>query len=124
MVHCQCKFVDEHPAGFVIKHGQIVDINPLQAIFNPSTPYQTVHMILACYVATGFAVAVVYALACLRGKRSEYSRKGLLVGMLMAVIAIPLQIISGDFNARYLANYQPIKFAAMQGVFHTEQGAH
>lgn len=111
------------PAGFVIKHGIIIGINPLQAIFNPSTPYETVHMILACYVATGFAVAAIYALAILRDKRGEYYRKGLLVGMLMAVIATPLQIISGDFNARYLADYQPIKFAAMEGVFHTEQGA-
>jgi cytochrome d ubiquinol oxidase subunit I len=111
------------PAGFVIKHGKIVDINPLQAIFNPSTPYETVHMILACYVATGFAVAAVYAFAFLSGKRDEYYRKGLMVGILMAVIATPLQMISGDFNARYLANYQPVKFAAMEGVFHTEQGA-
>jgi cytochrome d ubiquinol oxidase subunit I len=111
------------PAGFVIKHGKIVDINPLQAIFNPSTPYETVHMILACYVATGFAVASVYAFAFLRGKRDDYYRKGLMVGILMAVIATPLQMISGDFNARYLANYQPVKFAAMEGVFHTEQGA-
>jgi cytochrome bd ubiquinol oxidase subunit I len=111
------------PTGFVIKHGIIVDINPWQAIFNPSTPYETVHMMLACYVATGFAVAATYALAILHGKRGDYYRKGLLVGMLMAVIATPLQIISGDFNARYLADYQPIKFAAMEGVFHTEQGA-
>ncbi|HEY4032353.1 MAG TPA: cytochrome ubiquinol oxidase subunit I [Ktedonobacteraceae bacterium] len=110
------------PAGFVIKHGKIVDINPLQAIFNPSTPYETVHMILACYVATGFAVAAVYAFAFLRGKRSEYYRKGLMVGILMAVIATPLQMVSGDFNARYLADYQPVKFAAMEGVVHTEQG--
>ena len=110
------------PAGFVIKNGKIVDINPLQAIFNPSTPYETVHMILACYVATGFATAAVYAFALLRGKRSEYIRKGLMVGILMAVIATPLQIISGDFNARYLANYQPVKFAAMEGVVRTEQG--
>src|SRR2546430_1438926 len=111
------------PAGFVIKNGKVVDINPIQAIFNPSTPYETVHMLLACYVATGFAVAAIYAFAFLRGKRSEYYRKGLMVGMLLAVIATPLQIISGDFNARYLANYQPVKFAAMEGGFHTQQGA-
>src|SRR5215469_14877970 len=113
------------PAGFVMdKHGKIISIDPLQAIFNPSTPYETVHMILACYVATGFAVAAVYAFALLRrGRRSEYYRKGLMVGILMAVIATPLQMISGDFNARYLADYQPVKFAAMEGVFHTEQGA-
>jgi cytochrome d ubiquinol oxidase subunit I len=110
------------PAGFVIKNGQITGINPLQAVFNPSTPFETVHMILACYVATGFSVAAVYAFCCLRGNRTEYVRKGVLLGMLMAVVATPLQIISGDFNARFLANYQPVKFAAMEGVVKTQAG--
>lgn len=110
------------PAGFVIKNGQITNINPLQAIFNPSTPYETIHMILACYVATGFSVAAVYAFCYLRGNHTEYVRKGILLGMLMAVVATPLQIISGDFNARFLANYQPAKFAAMEGVIKTQAG--
>ncbi len=111
------------PTGFVIKNGKVIDVNPLQAIFNPSTPYETVHMILASYVVTGFAVAAVYAFGMLRGRRSDYYRKGLLLGMLMVVVATPLQFISGDFNARYLASYQPAKFAAMEGVFKTESGA-
>src|SRR5579859_2672388 len=51
------------PAGFIFNKqtGQISGINPWQAVFNPSTPYETIHMMLACYVATGFAVAAVYA---------------------------------------------------------------
>lgn len=110
------------PAGFVIKNGQITGINPLQAIFNPSTPFETVHMILACYVATGFAVAAVYAFYYLRGNHTEYVRKGVMLGMLMALVATPLQIVSGDFNARFLANYQPAKFAAMEGVIKTQAG--
>ncbi|GLV59416.1 putative cytochrome bd menaquinol oxidase subunit I [Dictyobacter sp. S3.2.2.5] len=111
------------PAGFVIKNGKVVDINPLQAIFNPSTPFETVHMILASYVATGFGVAAVYAVAYLRGKREEYYRKGLMLAMLLALVAIPLQIVSGDFNARFLSVYQPTKFAAMEGIFRTQSGA-
>jgi cytochrome d ubiquinol oxidase subunit I len=110
------------PAGFVIKNGQVTGINPLQAVFNPSTPYETVHMILACYVATGFAVAAVYAFYYLRGNHTEYVRKGVMLGMLMALVATPLQIVSGDFNARFLANYQPAKFAAMEGVIKTQAG--
>ena len=111
------------PAGFVIKNGKVVDINPIQAMLNPSTPYETIHMILACYVATGFGVAAVYAVGLLRGKRDDYHRKGLLLAMAMGVIAIPLQIISGDANARFLVEAQPAKLAAMEGVFKTERGA-
>jgi cytochrome d ubiquinol oxidase subunit I len=111
------------PTGFVYKNGQLSGINPVQAIFNPSTPYETVHMLLACYVATGFAVAAVYAVAMLRGKRDEYTRKAMTLAMAVALIATPLQIISGDFNARFLAQAQPAKFAAMEADLHTQAGA-
>src|SRR3984893_13242160 len=47
------------PVGFTIKNGKVTGIDPLKAMFNPSTPYETVHMLLACYVATGFGVAAV-----------------------------------------------------------------
>ena len=107
------------PAGFEITNGKLTGINTAQAIFNPSTPYETVHMILACYVGCGFGVAAVYAVSMLRGKRDDYRRKGLLLSMAVGLIAIPLQIISGDFNARYLAHAQPAKLAAMEGVFKT-----
>jgi cytochrome bd ubiquinol oxidase subunit I len=107
------------PTGFEFTNGQLTGINSIQAIFNPSTPYQTVHMILACYVTCGFGVAAVYATSMLRGKRDDYRRKGLLLALAMGLIATPLQIISGDLNARFLVTAQPAKLAAMEGVFKT-----
>jgi cytochrome d ubiquinol oxidase subunit I len=100
------------PTGFEFTNGRLTGINSMQAIFNPSTPY-------ACYVTCGFAVAATYAIAMLRGKRDDYHRKGLLLGLAMGLIATPLQIVSGDFNARFLVQAQPIKLAAMEGVFQT-----
>ncbi len=111
------------PAGFQIQHGQVTGINPYLAILNRSTPYETTHMLLSAYVATGFGVATVYAVALLRGKRGAYYRKGLMLAMAMGAIAIPLQIFDGDLSARSLVDLQPAKLAAMEGVFHTEQGA-
>ncbi|MBV8693884.1 MAG: cytochrome ubiquinol oxidase subunit I [Chloroflexi bacterium] len=107
------------PTGFQFSGNQISGIDTISAIFNPSTPYETVHMILACYVACGFGVAAVYAYFMLRGRREDYYRKGMLLGLAVALIATPLQIVSGDFNARFLSNAQQAKFAAMEGVFKT-----
>jgi cytochrome bd ubiquinol oxidase subunit I len=107
------------PTGFEFTNGRLTGIDSITAIFNPSTPYQTVHMILACYVVCGFAVAALYATSMLRGKRDDYRRKGLLLGLAMGLIATPLQIVSGDFNARFLVTAQPAKLAAMEGVFKT-----
>lgn len=107
------------PTGFAVLNGMLTVIDTRKAIFNPSTPYETVHMILASYVACGFAVAAVYAFSLLRGHSDEYRRKGMLLGLALGLIATPLQIVSGDFNARYLLRSQPVKLAAMEGVFKT-----
>jgi len=104
------------PAGFQLVNGKAINIDPFAAILNPNTPFETTHMILACYVTAGFGAAAVYAVGMLRGKRDGYHRRGLLLGMLMGGTAIPLQIISGDFNARSLEQTQPLTYAAMEGV--------
>lgn len=110
------------PSGFQLSHGKPINIDPFAAILNPSTPYETTHMILACYVATGFGAAAVYAVGMLRGKRDNYHRKGLLLGMLVGAAAIPFQIVSGDLNARSLEMVQPPKYAAMEGLVHSGSG--
>jgi cytochrome d ubiquinol oxidase subunit I len=110
------------PAGFKIVHGKVIDIDPFQAILNPSTPFETTHMILACYVTVGFAIAAIYAVGMLRGKRDDYHRKGLLLGLVVGAVAIPLQIISGDFNARFLETAQPTKYAAIEGLLQSGRG--
>jgi cytochrome bd-type quinol oxidase subunit 2 len=79
-------------------------------------------MILACYVVTGFGAAAVYAVGMLRGKRDDYHRKGLLLGMAIGFSAIPFQIVSGDLNARSIETLQPPKYAAMEGVLHSGYG--
>lgn len=107
------------PAGFVVKNGQVTGIDPIAAILNPSTPYETVHMLLASYMATGFGVAALCALGMLRGNRSAWVRRGLFLALAVGIIAAPLQIVSGDFNARFLAERQPAKFAAMEAIYHT-----
>ncbi len=111
------------PAGFQYVNGKVVGIDPIAAIMNPSTPAETLHMTIAAYEATGFGVAMVYALAMLRGRREAFIRRGLLVGIAMGSIAAPLQIWTGDLNAKVVAQTQPPKLAAMEGLFQTTQGA-
>jgi cytochrome d ubiquinol oxidase subunit I len=110
------------PAGFIIKQGQITGINPWQAMLNPSTPYETVHTILATYLASSLGVAAVYAVAMLRGKRDTYHRNALKLAMAVAMIVAPLQLLAGDMSGKFIAQVQPAKFAAIEGVLHTETG--
>lgn len=110
------------PTGFQFINGKLASVDPIAAMLNPSTPFETTHMILACYVSTGFGAAAVYAAGWLHGKHDDYYKKGILLGMTVGTIAIPLQIISGDFNARFLERAQPAKYAAMEGLIRSGRG--
>jgi cytochrome d ubiquinol oxidase subunit I len=111
------------PSGFRLVNGRVTDVDPLKAIFNPGTGIETTHTMISAYVATGFVVAAIYAVGILRGRRGGLYRKGLLVGMIVGSIGAPLSVITGDINARWVADNQPAKLAAMEGLFKTESGA-
>ena len=108
------------PDGFKIVNGQVTDVAPLDAIFNRATAYEVPHMILAAYLVTGFLIASVYAVGMLRGRRDRHHRLGLLIPLTVACIATPIQFAVGDTAARAIAKDQPIKFAGMECVQHTD----
>jgi cytochrome d ubiquinol oxidase subunit I len=91
-------------------------------MFNPATPPQTTHMIVAAFMVAGFGLASVYAVAMLRGRRDRYHRLGFLVPFTVAAVLTPVQIGVGDWAAHFVAERQPVKLAAMEGVFTTARG--
>lgn len=111
------------PRGFSLVDGQVESVRPFEAMFNPAMPYEALHGTLAAYVATGMAVAGVYALAMLRGARSRYNARALTLALGMASAVLPLMFVTGDLSARFLAEYQRPKFAAMEGLYRTQAGA-
>jgi len=112
-----------NPQGFTLVNGRLTNPHPFTAMFNPATPVETSHMILAAFMVSGFAVASVYAAAMIRGRRDRYHRIGLLLPLIVATAITPAQIVVGDLAARYVADHQPLKLAAMEGVGHAEPGA-
>jgi cytochrome d ubiquinol oxidase subunit I len=104
------------PTGFEIRDGEIVNANPWAGMFNPSTAAQSVHMIIAAIMVTGFCVGSVYAVGMLRGRRDRYHRIGLLVPLTVAAIVTPIQIVVGDWLAQVVAHHQPVKLAALEAL--------
>ncbi len=63
------------PSGFKLdSNGDVVEVDPVQVIFNDSMPLQAAHMLVAAYMVGGFLVASVYAAGMLRGRRDRYHR--------------------------------------------------
>jgi cytochrome d ubiquinol oxidase subunit I len=110
------------PRGFDLVDGKVTRVRPWAAMFNPATPWQTSHMILAAFMVAGFGMASVHAVGMLRGNRGRYHRLGFLLPFTTAAVLAPAQVIVGDLLAKFLAANQPAKLAAMEGLNHT--GSH
>src|SRR5919107_1044898 len=112
-----------NPQGFGVRDGRVVDPEPWSALLNDNLWHEIVHMYLAGYIVAGFIVAGVYATAHLRGRRDAYHRTGLVVALSFAARAAPVQVIVGDWAGRQVAQPQPVKLAAMEGLQQTTKGA-
>jgi cytochrome d ubiquinol oxidase subunit I len=112
-----------NPEGFDVVGGRVVDPRPWDALINTNMWHELIHMYLAGYIVTGFIVAAVYATAWLRGRRDRYHRTALVVTLAFACLAAPVQVIVGDWAARTVADHQPVKLAAFEGLSRTQEGA-
>ncbi|MGI8882348.1 MAG: cytochrome ubiquinol oxidase subunit I [Jatrophihabitans sp.] len=111
------------PQGFTEHHGKLSSVSPWAAMFNKASWPETTHMILAAFMVTGFVVASIYAVAILQGRRDRYHRLGLLVPLSFGCAVTPIQLVVGDWAARYVADSQPAKLAAMEGLYRSQHGA-
>jgi cytochrome bd ubiquinol oxidase subunit I len=113
-----------HPGGFELRDGRVVDVSPFDALFaNDFFWHEVVHMYLAAYLVAGFLTASIYAWGWLRGRRGPYERIALVIPLTVASLAAPAQIIVGDWAARTVAQEQPVKLAALEGLQDTTRGA-
>jgi cytochrome d ubiquinol oxidase subunit I len=111
------------PRGFRLENGVAVDVDPIAAMMTPAAFPQALHMTLAAYASTGFAVAAIHCWQLRRGLAPAFHRRALGIALTVAVPAALLQPVSGDLSARMVARYQPAKLAALEGQFVTERRA-
>jgi cytochrome bd ubiquinol oxidase subunit I len=102
------------PAGVTIANGQVTDVDLLAALFTRAMAYEFWHFVIAIYITAGFAVASLYAISWLRGRRDHYQRLGFGVPFTIAAALTPVEVLVGDLSARALVTDQPAKFAAME----------
>jgi cytochrome bd ubiquinol oxidase subunit I len=111
------------PTGFSVIDGVVTDVDPVAALLNDNVWHQLVHMLAAGYMVTGFCVAGVYAWAWLRGRRDRYHRIAFVIPFTIAALVTPVQLLVGDWAARTVAETQPVKLAALEGLPETTSAA-
>lgn len=111
------------PQGFDLVDGEILNINPVLAMFNPAMPTKVAHVLATAYMTSAFILASIGAYRLLKGSNHVYHKKALFLTMKIGLIFSVATAIIGDFSGKYLAEYQPEKLAAAEWHFETEKGA-
>lgn len=111
------------PQGFDWVNGQMTNIQPLAAMFNPSMPTRVSHVLVTAYVTSAFLLAAIAAVSMLRGRSHVYYKKALRLTMTSALIFAVASAAIGDLSGKYLHEYQPEKLAAAEWHFETKDSA-
>lgn len=111
------------PSGYDIVNGKYIVSSWWDIVFNPSFIPRLLHMLFASYTTTCFVVAAVASYFLLKKRFINESKKMLSIAMWSALVIVPLQIGIGDVVGLDVHRYQPLKTAAMEGVWETQKGA-
>src|SRR5436190_11880347 len=111
------------PSGFDWVNGEAINIDPVKAMFNAAFLSEAIHMTLAAFVSTAFAVAGVHAFLLLKNRNRLFHQQAVKTALIFGSVAALLQPVSGDFSAKGVAKRQPAKLAALEALYKTSKPA-
>ncbi len=113
------------PAGYVIQNGRAELTDFWAAVFNPSTLPRFFHTVDAALIAGAFFMAGVSAYLIYKNKGGEIAKKALKVAAIFGLVVTLLEVFPfGHISGQQVAKTQPEKFAAIQGLYTSQEHAH
>ncbi len=115
----------QNPIGYKrLPNGNLAIEHLWKLFLNPWLFHQYIHVIGGTIVVGSFAMAGVGAFYLLSKRDIEYGRLFVTTGVIFGLVASIWMIYpSGDMESQAVAEHQPAKLAAMEGVFETQKGA-
>lgn len=110
------------PQGFEIVNNQVVPVDWLAVIFNPSFPYRLAHMGVAAFLASAFFIAASASWHLLKGNKTSAMKKMLSMSIWIILILAPIQALIGDMHGLNTLKHQPAKIAAIEGHWQNNPG--
>lgn len=112
------------PAGYEINAaGKIVLSSFYDAVFNPSTMIRYFHTVMASWMTCAIMVAGIAGYYVKKGLHGETGRMMLKIGIILFAITPILQLGFGHMHAVEVIDRQPVKAAALEGLYETVRGA-
>ena len=120
-----------HPVGFAVdpETGRAYLTDIVAVLTNPQAISTYLHVVSASFVVAGLFVVAVSAYKLLHRERAPHAsepelfRRTLRAGLVTTAVAGAVVTLSGDHQAKLMAEYEPMKLAAAEAVWDTEHAA-
>jgi cytochrome bd ubiquinol oxidase subunit I len=115
----------QHPVGYAMNPDGSFGLQSYWAlILNPWALVQYSHTMLGAVLTGSLTMAAIGAYYLLSKSHEDFAKLFLRVAVTVGLIAALLQLFpTGDGQGRLIAEHQQPTLAAMEGLFHTQQGA-
>ncbi|MBN2685335.1 MAG: cytochrome ubiquinol oxidase subunit I [Pontiellaceae bacterium] len=111
------------PAGFKVEGGKAVLTDFWAAVFNPSTLPRYFHVITAALCVGVFFILGTSAWQILKGRHVEFAKRSMRSAVIPSFLVIVLTIAVGHHHGVQVAETQPAKLAAYEGLWKTQDHA-
>lgn len=114
----------QHPVGYeILENGKFVLTNFGALFSNPWLLPSFLHNQMGSVITSSFVVAGIGAFYLLSNKHSNFGKLFVKTGVVFGLVSsILVAFPTGDWTAKNVVKYQPVTFAAMEGIFETEDG--
>lgn len=98
-------------------------VNFWEVLFSPTAINKFLHTISSAYTLAAVFVIGVSAWYLLKKREQIFAKKSIVVAAVFGLLATLFTTMTGDNSAREVVRDQPMKFAAMEGLYDGSEGA-
>lgn len=113
----------QEPVGYVLRNGRAEMENFFALITNPHVFYQFPHTVLSGFTTAAFFVLGISAYHLLKKDSQEVFRRSFKIAIIFGVISVLGVTVIGHLQGVHLVQAQPMKMAAVEAHWDTEQPA-
>lgn len=114
----------QHPVGYALNNGHAEMTNFWALLTNPTLAYQTPHVVAGAITTGAFFVVGISAYHLLkRTKDSEFYQRSMRMSLVVALLSSIVSVIVGHIYGQYDILAQPMKMAAAEAIWNTQQPA-
>ena len=113
----------QQPAGYVLNNGRAEMVDFLALLRNPNVWVQFPHVFMSGLTTAAFFILGISAWHMLRKSNPDFFKKSVQIAVIAALIGTLGVAVVGHSQAQHMVATQPMKMAAAEGLFNSENPA-